>query len=39
MQKRQVPSASKTGAKNGDVLGLMMPWANMAAHCCSSSSF
>jgi hypothetical protein len=42
MQKRQDLSAfqtSRTGVENGDVLGRMIPWASMAVHCRSSSSF
>jgi hypothetical protein len=42
MQKRHDWSAlhtSKTGTEKGEVLGLMIPWASMAAHCRSSSSF
>jgi len=42
MQKRHVKSGlrtSNTGAENGDVLGRMIPYASIAAHCRSSSSF
>lgn len=30
---------NNTGAKNGDVLSLMIPWSIIAVHYCSSSAF
>ena len=42
MQNRHDASAfrtNNTGVENGEVLGRMMPWASMASHWRSSSSF